>query len=158
MICIFSQTAVQGNREAFLSREEVKAMVDSGLWKIQSHGHTHALGYYCPGGTAGFYPDADHWSLSFALDESPFPGAPVGELVSALACQRRMLAPELKRMLREGNATAGRIVNGNRNLLVEAETAEEYQERLKADMERNCCEIAAITGERPKLLFWPWGD
>ncbi len=92
------QAAERGDRSAFLSRAELRAMASTGLWSIQAHGHTHARRL-----------------------------APGGRLLSELAAPRA------------------------------DESAEQFQQRLAADLGRCRATITDLTGQAPDLLFWPYG-
>ena len=113
----------------------------------------------CPVSAAfGLYPASTDWTLTHALGGAcPFPGVPVGELVSDLACPRRVLNPQLLERLRLGGNAAALLAEFA-DPVVAAESVAEYCERLRLDLQRCRQAITDITGREPKLLFWPWGE
>lgn len=147
-----------GDSRAFLSRSEVKAMVATGVWSIQAHGHTHARRYARLNAMRGFYPSRDNWSLRYALDgEEPFAGAPCGDLASDLAIRRRSLHPELVARLKSGGDCA-MVVKSFGEPLVSGETEEAFRSRVRRDLGGCRDEILRVVGVAPRMLFWPWGQ
>lgn len=139
----FSRALYQSDSVAFLSWEEINAMQETGLWSIEAHGHSHRATYYSIPKNIEFFPNKNHWALQSALGEKPFPGVPVGELVSELACRKRR--PQV------------RPRNDGFTLEV-VETLSQFKERVKFDFSQCISLIHQHTGHSPLFFFWPWGN
>ena len=142
----------------FLSCDEVRAMLDSGVWSIQAHGHAHRRTYYRV---------VDAYALLGELKERQARGIPIDagpdgpsagcELVSELACRRRSVNPQVLSTLSDGDSTTDVLLAEDVDLIPYAETNEEFTGRLRRDFEVCRSKIADLTGRVPELLFWPWG-
>lgn len=155
----FRAALYEDDRRAFLSARELQAMSDSGLWSIQAHGHVHACGFHSLEPKGGLYPAHDHWSLRHALGgEEPFAGVPCRRLASDLAVPRKAAAPGLLAALRAAGDGHGAIIAGWDEPLAAVETVSAFRTRLQADLYRCSALILELTGRRPDLLFWPWGQ
>ena len=148
------------DRSAFLTWSEIEKMRDSSLWDIQAHGNTHFGSFQSLEKVRGFYPETTHWTLEYALGETPFPGAPRAEFRSILSTPRTLPDEKFKELLRHvpDDETRFRICRekGAEALIpVEAET--EFIKRIEADF-RSCSDIIYDKlSIRPSSFFWPWG-
>lgn len=154
----FRSALYEGDRRAFLSARELRAMSDSGRWSIQAHGHLHACGFHSLVPVGALYPAHDHWSLRHALGgEEPFPGVPCPRLASDLAVPRQAMAPGLLAALRGAADGHAGIVASWDAPLREVEPVAAFEARLEADLRRCCAAIVELTGRSPDMFFWPWG-
>lgn len=154
------QRAVYDNDPgAFLRLDELKRMLDTGLWSIQAHGHSHNAGYYRLDARQGVFPERDHWALRYALQGlTPFSGAPRGEIASELACRRRAIKPTVLAALRAGAGSLESILSGEPEPLMLRETTADFCRRVRSDLEQCRSVIASLGTPSPELLFWPWGQ
>ena len=161
--CLFYDVAYRralydNDKQAFLAKGEIQAMVESGVWSIQAHGHIHARRYFRIDPGCGFFPESDDFSLRYALNgRDPFPGLPVGKLASDLACPRTRVHPDLMDSLKASPSHAADILAGFEHPLEIVENEKQYEARVTADIA--CCRkvIGELTGKAPALMFWPWG-
>ena len=147
-----------GDPTAFLSRDELKAMLDTGLWDLQAHGHSHTQTPYRvrparPHGSAHHHHHHD--------DAGPSPEelAAALEWASDLACRRRTVDPEkLARLLRPACACCqGAPAAAAGQVMWLTETPERFAARVREDLSACRGLLADLTGRPPEMLFWPWG-
>jgi peptidoglycan/xylan/chitin deacetylase (PgdA/CDA1 family) len=156
-VTAYRQALHDSNNSAFINRSEAAALLDSGCWQLQAHGHLHARTFGRLDPDATRYPDGNNWSLTYALNgHPPVPGVPSSPLVSALAQPRTTLDAAYLEALKSNAQTAlpdHGAMSGRHPL----ETLDEFQSRLGDDLSTCRREIKNLTGHAPNLLFWPWG-
>ena len=145
--------------DSFLTWNELAELQRSGIWDLQAHGNSHFGCYQTMWPVRGFYPDCNHWTMEYALDQPPFPGAPRCEFVSTLAAPRtRPQATFLHRMRQAGsNGERRRICRRTSGALDCLENEDQFVARIHADLEACRKQFEEHLGIIPRSLFWPWG-
>ncbi|MBM4051076.1 MAG: hypothetical protein FJ279_38755, partial [Planctomycetes bacterium] len=107
----------------FCNWQELKAMADSGLVQVQSHGHEHRACFAEPT-VLRLNRGRESWALPTMTDGDERGGIPVYPWRSALAACRYADSPELRdeavRRLSEGQSEAEIVADLNRRLLTDA--------------------------------------
>lgn len=135
----YRRSLYEKDHRSYLSRDEVCAMVTSGCWNIQCHGHVHAKHFHDLNRDGAVYPDADDACLRHALGgRIAVAGLPVGSLVS-------------------DQSWPWTTVDQGMLQVTQTESLSSYSTRLDSDLTQCRSAVKSLTGTTPKLLFWPWG-
>lgn len=131
------------DRSAWLSRDELRSLVQSGRFEVGSHSMSHAMR---PVGRLASKARKSHWSYAPYLqdrDEGVLtPNTPPSDPEQKKA-DLPELAPELARPILTRD---GRL-----------ETEEEWYERVRTDLARSRQELEQVVERPVTALAWPWG-
>jgi peptidoglycan/xylan/chitin deacetylase (PgdA/CDA1 family) len=147
------------DKSAFLTKQEIISMHKSGVWDIQPHGSSHFGSFHSLKKIRGFFPEYDHWTMRYALDEPTFCGAPRAEFKSTLAAPRTHLAPHLKTALKNAkhNQERMKICQLYKNPIQHLESQEKFIKRITKDMQECKNWISTTINKDCNSMFWPWG-
>lgn len=172
---------VKGNKvkDAFLSWQEMREMINSGLVEIQSHSQKHSYSFISP--KVVDFNRFRHWKISWATDGDFRIGIPEYEGSSSLA-KRRYFAPAAIRDLLHKEALR---INGEKILfqkggkekfikslmnyynflkqegnIIEGkyEKEETFTKRVHSELLHSREIIEEKTGKECFSLCWPWGE
>ncbi len=159
-----SKTALHGasyrkDFSSFLNWNELREMKRSGIWDIQAHGDSHVGCYQSLENIRGFYPEKKHWTMEYALGETPFDGAPRTKFISTLSSPKTVLSQELREKLRNSQNDSERfkICRDFKDPVKNLETEDEFIRRVKADLSACKEKIRKNLGIEADSFFWPWG-
>ena len=134
-------------------------MNNSGCWDVQAHGSSHFGAFSSLKKIRGFYPDKEHWTMRFALEEEPFAGAPRAEFRSILADPIKRIDPELMNFLKNEKNSAKKFEKCQKHSkpLVLSENEKVFKERISIDMQQCKDWLENTLNIKCSSMVWPWG-
>ena len=147
------------DKSSFLTKNELLSMEKSGVWDIQAHGSSHFGSFNSLQKIRGFYPEYDHWTMRYALNELPFSGAPRTEFKSILAAPKTLLNKKLVEKLKNADSNRLRmeICQNFQNPILYTEKRKEFLRRIEKDMHQCKNWLLDTVGNESRSMFWPWG-
>ncbi len=154
--------ALKGDRGEFLSWEEIREMVDSGVFHVGSHSHLHVK-YFSSDhviGIKGY--TKTHWSFLAATSGDERDGLPVFPMRSSVACRRFIPFKECMEIsfsMYNSGADEKSIIEAIRGLKKgRFEFPEEAEVRIENELRTSREIIAGELGYGAYMLSWPWGE